>query len=274
MTDLIGISKIRQLLPQIESEHFSRDIFEKMGIFVIRRAIPGEIVSLWQSAWGEFYKSEFSDGRAVNPFNPVAVDKNPPPVLENIHRNPALLDIIEQAFGPDLALYNQRFVIKDCHSRGSVFLHNDFCYHFGWPTKASAFVALSPMTAENGGMVFYPGTHQYGYLGDAGQLNPDFLDPAWPSICPSLEPGDVALMNSSTWHRSEPHTGGPDRILVDIIYQPANDPSGIELLRGQWRTEIFLPLEARGKVFSNSRAIRLQQMRQRLEEFEAARESA
>lgn len=270
MLKRIGMSKIRELLPQIDSARFSPEVFEQMGIFVVRRAIPAETLKVWEAAWDQFYKAEFSSGRTVNRFNPVAIDRQPPPILEDIHRHPSLLDIAELAFGPDIALYNQRFVIKDRHSRASVFLHNDFAYHFGWPAKASAFVALSPVTPENGGMIFYPGTHQYGYLGDAGELNSEFLDPEWPSICPALEPGDVAFMNSSTWHRSGAHTGGPDRIMVDVIYQPANDPSGIELLRGQWRTELFLPREATGNIFSTSRSTRLRQMQQRLDQFEAA----
>src|SRR5581483_11638430 len=173
----------------------------------------------------------------------------------DIHEHPALLDIIELAFGPDIALYNQRFVVKDEHSRTPVFAHQDYCYHVGWPNKASAFVALSPMTPENGGMVFYPGTHHFGYLGDAGEINIDILEPGWPELAPSLDPGDVAIMNSCTWHRSGPHVSGPDRVLADIIYQPADDPSGVALLRGQWQTEIFMNGASLGgrKLFVRSR---------------------
>jgi hypothetical protein len=236
----ISPDKIRELLPKLDSDAFSPEVFACTGIFVIRKTIPPETIHEWQSEWESFYASKFPSGRTVNKFNPVAFDDELPPVLAAMHQHASLLDIIEQAFGPNIALYNQRLVIKDRNSRGPVFLHHDSPYHLGWPAKASAFVAISPVMPENGGMIFYPGTHQFGFLGDAGEINPDILEPTWPTISPSLEPGDVALMNSLTWHRSGPHVSGHDRIMADIIYQPANDPSSNALLRGKWCTDIFL----------------------------------
>jgi hypothetical protein len=271
----IGPEKIRQLLPYLDSEVFSRAVFDQTGIFVVRKAIPQDIISTWQSEWNEFYKSQLSSGRNVNKFNPVSLDEALPPILAEMYRNPAILNVVEQAFGPDIALFNQRFVIKDQHSRGPVFLHQDSPYHLGWPTKASAFVALSQVTPENGGLVFYPGTHQFGYLGDAGEINADIIGSDWPTISPSLDPGDLALMSSLTWHQSGPHVGGPDRILADIIYQPANDPSGNVLLRGEWRTEVFLNKSSilSQPLFKRSRSSRLVEMQAKIEKLEHTAEA-
>ena len=109
-------------------------------------------------------------------------------------------------------------------------------------------------------MAFYPGTHLFGYLGDAGELNRAVLDHRWPRISPELAPGDVVLMHECTWHESEPYTAGPDRVLVQITYQPASDPSGIELLRGEWRTPIRLTDSIREQLFLRSRATRLREL--------------
>lgn len=264
----LSIEKIRQLLPQADSEVFSPDVFAQTGIFVIRKAIPNETMRLWLAAWEEFYTELMVKGRKVNPYNPVALDETPPEILADMHRHPALLDIVEKAFGPNIGLYNQRFVIKDQHSRGPVFLHQDYCYHIGWPHKASAFVSLSPMSPENGGLVFYPGTHHFGYLGDAGELNASVLPSDWPTLAPSLAPGDVALMNSNTWHRSGPHLGGPDRIMADIIYQPADDPSSIALVQGEWDTEIHFAREDRQNLFNRCRAKTVQELQRRLTELD------
>jgi hypothetical protein len=114
-------------------------------------------------------------------------------------------------------------------------------------------------------MAFYPGTHQLGYLGDAGEIDPDILDSDWPVISPSLEVGDVALMNSLTWHRSGPHVSGPDRVMADIIYQPASDPSGVALLRGEWRTEIFLKVRSNERLFKRSRTSMLKERQAKLD---------
>ncbi len=265
----VGPAKIRELLPEADSRKFSADVFAKTGVFVVRQAIPTSTMQRWQSEWDSFYAARLAEGRHVGRFNPVHVNEALPPVLAALPSEPALLDVIEQAFGPDIALFAHRFVIKDRNSRAAVFLHHDTCYHVGWPNKASAFVPLTAVTPENGALVFYPGTHQFGMLGDAGELNPDVIGDDWPTITPSLDPGDMILMNSSTWHRSLPHVGGPDRIMADIIYQPADDPSGSALLRGQWRTEIFLNKLPRQDWFKRSRSTMLKQMEEKISELQA-----
>ncbi len=265
----IAAGEIRKLLPLLDSATFSNDVFAATGIFVIRQVISAPILHEWQLAWAQFTERLRTEGgRNVNRFNPVAVDETPPPPLADMHKHAALLDIVQEAFGPDIALYNQRFVVKDKDSLGPVFTHQDYCYHRGWPVKASAFVALSPMTPENGGMIFYPGTHQFGYLGDAGEIDPKVLGPNWPELTPSLEPGDVALMNSCTWHRSGPHVAGPERVLADIIYQPADDPSGAALLSGQWRTELFFNELSGKNLFKSCRSGRLRELQQKIDNFE------
>jgi ectoine hydroxylase-related dioxygenase (phytanoyl-CoA dioxygenase family) len=264
----LGPEKLRDLLPKLDSRVFCKEVFDQAGIFIIRGAVPGGILQEWLEAWDAFYATKLAENRKVNRFNPVAVDEIPPAPLSEIHKCPAILDVIEQAMGADIALYNQRFVIKDHNSRGAVFLHQDYPYHFGWPFKASAFIALSQVNERNGGMFFYPGSHQFGYLGDAGEINPDILPPDWPKICPSLEPGDFVLMNSLTWHASGPHLEGCDRVLVDVIYQPAFDPSSVALLRGQWQTEIFLSDVQKRSIFNRSRSIRLKEMQLKLDQYE------
>lgn len=252
----IGVSGLNALLPRIDSDFFDHEVFAQTGLFVVRRAIPANDLLPLRAAWDEFYAAELASGENVSRFNPVSIDLAIPPALQAVCRLPALLEIVEQVFGPDLALYAQRFVIKDKHRLGNIFLHADFPYHFGWPNKASVFVAFSPVSRDNGGMYFYPGTHQFGYLADTGELNADVLPKGWPMVCPSLDPGDIVLMHSATWHGSHPFCHGPNRILADIIYQPADDPSGVVLLRGQWQTELRIDREMKARLYKRSRATR------------------
>ena len=120
------------------------------------------------------------------------------------------------------------------------------------PVKASFFVPLSYAGKKNGGLTFYPGTHKYGYLGDAGEIDSDAFPEKWPQFTPELEPGDIAIMNSLLWHKSGINEAGIDRIVADIIYQPANDPSSKELLRGEWQTDFFINREINPKSFFKS----------------------
>jgi hypothetical protein len=266
----IGVPSLNALLPKIDSALFDPEVFAQTGLFVIRQAIQAKELALWRTEWDFFYSTELASGENVSRFNPVSIDLALPPLLQAIHKSPSLLDIVEKVFGPDLALYNQRFVIKDRYRLGDIFLHSDFPYHYGWPDKASAFLALSPVNRDNGGMYFYPGTQQFGYLADTGELDADVLPRGWPVVSPMLDAGDVVLMHSATWHGSHPFSHGPDRVLVDIIYQPADDPSSSALLRGQWQTELRIDKDMKKRLYKRSRVTRLVELQKKLDAAEAA----
>ena len=248
----------RALIPRLDAATLAVDDYRRAGVFVVRGAIPSAQVRAWQEAWSRF-AGALAGARRVDPFNPVAMHEPAPDELACLHACPALLDLMQQVY-PDLALYQQRFVIKDAHSRGPVFLHQDYGYDHGWPEKTAVFVPLSRSGPDNGGLVLYPGTHRLGYLGDTGEVDPSCLGVELPSLCPELDPGDVLLMHECTWHASLPHRNGPDRILAQVTYQPADDPSGVASLRGRPLARPSIGPETRARLFLRSRAGRLREL--------------
>ncbi len=261
------IGDIREDIPKADSDTFSPDIYRNTGFFVLRGVVPPEQVRHWQQEWATFYTRTLEGKRQVNPFNPVHVFEEPPEALAQVHAFPAILDEVQKLY-PDLALFMQRFVIKDGNSRKPVFPHSDFAYDYGWPEKTTVFIPLSPSNESNGGISFYPGTHHFGYMGDAGEVNTDLLSPDWPLICPDLEPGDIALCHTCTWHCSPAFVSGPDRILVQATYQPASDPSSTLLLRGQWRMRYRLSDLPRDAFFVRSRATRLKELQAQVDRLD------
>jgi hypothetical protein len=257
-------AEMRDLLPRADAEVLSTDVYNRAGLFVLRRGVPASTVSNWQRAWQEFAQQFVQ--RKVDPFNPVVVHEDMPNVLADIHRDPAILDVMAQVY-PDLALYQQRFVIKDAQSRTPVFIHQDFGYDHGWPEKTALFIPLSTANEDNGGLRLYPGTHRMGYLGDTGEINVGIIDPDWPWVCPSLEPGDLLLMHECTWHGSGPHVRGVDRILVQATFQPASDPTGVALLRGKSDAPFNVGALPREDIFIRSRASRLRELQSQVNQF-------
>ncbi len=250
-------AQIADLAPRGDATAFDRTVFRALGVFVVRRLFPVATIARWQEAWGEFQDKTLA-ARKVG-FNKVAVEEPLPPVLATMYESPEHRAVARAMFGPDVGLYNHRFVIKDRFSRDPVFLHQDYCYHLGFPEKASFFTPLSVCGSENGGLEFFLGTHQYGYLGDAGEIDPDAF-PAWPSILPELNPGDLVVMDSSTWHRSGPHLGGPDRILADTIIQPASDPSTVAMVCGEHGPVNRIDRDAAAALFKRSRTSRMKEL--------------
>jgi len=253
------IGDIRELLPLADGPELSLDVYREVGFFVVRNVIPEDQVKEWQSAWNRLHMDQLKD-REVDVWNPVMVHEKLPPVLAEIHKCPQVLDLMQQVY-PDLALYMQRFVIKDHNSRGPVFVHQDFPYDYGWPEKTTTFIPLSVSNTTNGGISFYPGTHHFGYLGDVGEIDTSMIRDDWPLVTPDLKPGDIALAHTCTWHCSPPHEGGPDRILVQSTFQPSSDPSSTSLLRGEWKTRFRLGGKIpRDKFFIRCRSSRIREL--------------
>ena len=261
--------EMTRLLPRMDSKLFDADIFKATGVFVVRKGVQRGKIEAWRN---EYYRLMASrEGGREKTFHPVQF-LDLIEGLDGIWRDPEMIAIVSKVFGPNVGLFCRRFVIKDRNYKGKVFLHQDTAYHMGTVEKASLFLALSEAGPENGGMVFYPGTFRFGYLGDAGELKPNLLPEDWPKICPRLEPGDLVLMHSMTWHESLEFEEGPDRILADFIYQDSRDPSTIEVLAGEggWETNFLNNVRAvenyHTTLFQRSRTTLIVDLKKKLED--------
>ena len=268
-------------LDAVDSKNFSIELFKLCGIFIVRSAFQPIEVMNWQKAWKDFSNSY--PQRNVNQFNPPEVLEELSPELLSITKQPKILDILEQIMGPEIGLFRARFMVKDKNARNRVHLHDDFCYQIGWPHKASVFLALSEVNELNGGLRLYLGTSKFGYLGDAGEINKELLGENWPSVAPSLMPGDFVIMASTTWHESSPYVSGPDRVITDFIYQPADDFSTKEIVRGKGILQkTFMNTHSDGtlikptektmdlheRFFMRSRISKLKELQQKINAFE------
>jgi hypothetical protein len=246
---------------QIEGFQFNKNIYSETGLFIIRNAIPKDEILKLQSIWNVYFCNlNQNDSRNIDLNNPVNFNENLPEGLNNFWKSVSIQSISKDIFGDNVALYNHRIVMKDKKSDQSIFLHQDYPYHIGFHEKCSLFVPLFNCGLENGGMTYYLGSHQYGYLGDAGEIDESKFE-QWSKITPDLNAGDIVVMNSLLWHKSGPNFSEKDRVLFDIIIQPSNDPSGIELITGEWKTDFWVDRKRSDfkvdSLFINSRTKKL-----------------
>ena len=54
-----------------ESTSFNKTSYDKYGIYIVRNALPTNIVKEWQEEWDQFYKATLANGRNVHQANPV-----------------------------------------------------------------------------------------------------------------------------------------------------------------------------------------------------------
>jgi non-haem Fe2+, alpha-ketoglutarate-dependent halogenase len=170
--------------------------------------------------------------------------------LDDLIRDPRILDPIEELIGPNILCWNTLFWIKEAGSESFVSWHQDTRY-WGLSSEkvVTAWLALSPASVEAGCMRVQPGTHRGDVLRhedryDAanlltrGQEIVEGIDETKAMFMP-LAPGQMSLHNYRLAHASGPNHGADRRIGVSMHFMPADtqqvvgDWDSAALVRGQ-----------------------------------------
>ena len=158
-----------------------------------------------------------------------------------------------------------RIVKKDSENTEPVFLHQDSCYQVGSLDRFSIFIALTNCADYNGGLILYPGTHNFGYLGDAGTIRSDILPKGYPFIQPALSPGDVLIMNSAVWHESSKYLNGNSRVYLEVHIQSIDEPNTNIEICGVRKSQYRINLNGasnnfENQIFKSSRTLKLREL--------------
>lgn len=116
--------------------------------------------------------------------------------------------------------------------------HQDRQYWDAWTPDSelfTAWVALSDVTADAGAMVFVPGSHRWGYLGEGDFYGQDhqaqrqgIAVPAgekWEEALAILPPGGASFHHHLTFHASGPNlSGGPRRSFAVHLRTEKSEP--------------------------------------------------
>jgi len=176
-----------------------------------------------------------------------------------ITQEESVKELASQIFPQGAGIYNIRIIKKDHEDTSPVFLHQDIGYQHGSLERYSFFIPLTKCDRINGGLIFYPGTHHFGYLGDAGAIKDTVLPTSLIPLTPTVGPGDIIVMNSYLWHRSDENLSREDRIYFDIHVNkfdcPANKALFDETVKLEYELDYKIDL-----LFSNSRLQRLREI--------------
>jgi hypothetical protein len=160
-----------------------------------------------------------TEGTQANPFMQAA-------------RRPEILDMLEQLIGPDIVLWITRVLCKPAAKGREVPWHQDGEY---WPMRplatCSVWIALDPVSTENGCMRFIPGSHKQQELYRHHvsnrdnlvlnlELDQDQFDEAR-AVNVELEPGQMSLHDVRLIHGSLANTSGRRRAALIMRYMPA-----------------------------------------------------
>jgi hypothetical protein len=178
--------------------------------------------------------------------------------LDDLIRDPRILDPIEDLIGPDILCWNTLFWIKEAGSPSFVSWHQDITYWgLAGGEVVTAWLALSPASEAAGCMRVLPGTHvgepmrhedryDEANMLTRGQEIAEPIDEGAAVLMP-LAPGEMSLHSVRLAHASGPNNANDRRIGVSIHYMPtsayqsAGDWDSAALVRGHDAHGHFTP---------------------------------
>jgi ectoine hydroxylase-related dioxygenase (phytanoyl-CoA dioxygenase family) len=149
----------------------------------------------------------------------------------DLARDPALVELVADAIGPDVILWGCQLFCKPGGDGLEVPWHQDGHY---WPIRplatCTAWIALDASTRENGCLGVIPGSHRqrrlFEHLRDDDprlvlnrRARDDAFDPA-AAVYLELEPGEMSLHDVYMIHGSAPNRSPHRRAGVAIRYMP------------------------------------------------------
>tara|TARA_B100000214_G_C23852172_1_gene573935 strand:- start:307 stop:945 length:639 start_codon:yes stop_codon:yes gene_type:complete len=187
--------------------------------------------------------------------HPTKVFTEIDPVSEIVNSRSFRL-ILPLFFNGNVGYVRGQFFRKNKDNPNKVKLHNDLMYSSGGSEKYSIFLPITNCNKLNGNLILYPGTHHFGLLGDAGELNRDALPKDLLRMENELYPGDILIMNSAIWHESNHFKSGQERIFFEFKLVSSQDPCSVGNLLGDKKQLYKLP-SLSNDLFLNSRLQRL-----------------
>lgn len=197
---------------------------------------------------------------------------------ELVH-HPNILDAVESLLGPDILCYMTQLFTKEAGSMSYVSMHQDAAY---WGVETddviTAWVALSPATAESGVMKVEPGSHttileqvntyaKDNLLSRGQEIPAENLDES-KQVYMELQPGQMSLHHYRLVHGSDANTSNDRRIGFAIRYVAASankvgNPESALLVRGKNSGNFIMEkrtrhLPRKERIREHTRALRRQ----------------
>jgi hypothetical protein len=227
----------------------------EFGVYVIRDFFDKKFIETMYEEYVFLLRSEQIN---KDNFHRTQVRISEEQRFSDVLKSDSFVALAKKIFPLGAALDFMRIVKKDETNPDPVFLHSDAVYNVGWFEAYSCFIPLTTCSEKNGGLSFYPGTHNFGHLGDAGGIAP-ILPTEYPKLCPRVSPGDVIVMHAGTWHESGAHNGCVPRVYLEFAFRSLMDPAAKKLIHGLDEREWVLTISV-DDLFTDSREQRIRRL--------------
>lgn len=254
------IEKIKNYLTSrsYEGRILNLEGLKEFGVFILKGVLDKKYI---KTLYDEYLLLMNNQEIRKDDYHRTQVRISEDQKFTDILRGNQFIELSKSIFKHGAALDFMRIVKKDESNPAPVFLHSDAVYNIGWFDAYSCFIPLTHCNQENGGLSFYPGTHNYGHLGDAGGIA-SILPSDYPKLTPDVYPGDIVIMHSGTWHESGVHVGNGPRVYLEFAIRDSLDPASKKLIHGRDEREWVLTISV-DDLFSDSREQRIRKLSNR-----------
>lgn len=174
------------------------------------------------------------------------------PWINRLMRLPQLLELVEPLLGPDLMVWTSHLYPKEPGDGRFISWHQDSA-HWGLDSEqiVTLWLALTPVTEENGCMRMLPGTHRKGIVDHEDTWDPDNILTRGQTITNGIDEdlavsvelaaGQCSLHHVNMFHASHPNTSDARRVGLALRYitpqarQQRVDHDFATLVRGEDR---------------------------------------
>ena len=151
------------------------------------------------------------------------------PWINRIMRLPKLLQLVEPLLGPDLMVWTSHLYPKEPGDGRFISWHQDSA-HWGLDSEqiVTLWLALTPVTEENGCMRMLPGTHRKGIVDHEDTWDPDNILTRGQTITSGIDEdlavsvelaaGQCSLHHVNMFHASHPNTSDARRVGLALRY--------------------------------------------------------
>jgi non-heme Fe2+,alpha-ketoglutarate-dependent halogenase len=181
------------------------------------------------------------------------------PYISDLVRSPVIVDAVESILGPDIFAWGSSLFLKPPNSPGFVSWHQDLTY---WglnnDNEVSVWIALGPVSKDNGCMRFVPGSHKAGQIDHVDTVddsniltrgqNANVEVNEDETVYIELSPGQASLHHGHLLHASGPNITDQPRIGLVVNYistdvkQSVSKTDFAMLVRGKDKYNNFIHL--------------------------------
>lgn len=219
--------------------HPDRNHYDLEGYLVLpgildraRVAAVAQELEMWQRQWPapdpKNLRFRFRNDSQTQALSLDAIDPvwDLLPGAAAIAHDPAIAQVLTGLFGEPARLFKDKLILKAPRVDGYP-LHQDYIPWSDFPRSFTTLVApLEEATVDNGCIEIFPRLHQRGYLspldGNFHDL-PETAVQGVEGVKLVLRPGDIALFNCFTPHRSAPNRSGRSRRQLYFSYNRLSD---------------------------------------------------